>query len=81
MLLIVGGGSICFISNPTTDVEPYRLTRFDTATRRAGRAIPLKGTSRTLPINVITISPDERWLIYAQRDLLDYDLMLVENFQ
>ena len=77
----VGGGSIYFISNPTTDVEAYRLTRFDTAARRAGRAIPLQGTSRTMPINVITISPDERWILYAQRDLLDYDLMLVENFQ
>ena len=75
----VGGRYIYHLSNPATDSEPYSLIQRDTVSH--GWSIPLQGTTRTLPINVITVSPDERWIVYAQRDLLDYDLMLVENFQ
>jgi hypothetical protein len=29
----------------------------------------------------LSITPDERYLVYAQQDKLDFDLMLVENFR
>ena len=77
----VGSSGIYLISSPTTDSEAYTLAKFDTANRRMSRPTPLPGTLRTFPISVITISPDERWIVYAQRDLLDYDLMLIENFR
>ena len=34
-----------------------------------------------LPINVVAVSADERWMVWAQRDQLDYDVMLLENFR
>jgi hypothetical protein len=27
------------------------------------------------------VSPDEHWVLYAQRDKIDFDLMLVEGFR
>ena len=29
----------------------------------------------------LTVSPDERWLLYSQMDQFDSDLMLAENFR
>jgi len=66
---------------PTADTESYGLLFYDLTSRQTSRPEPVQGSSRTFPINVITISPDGRWLVYAQRDQLDYDLMLVENFR
>jgi hypothetical protein len=34
------------------------------------------------PVHVgLTVSPDRRWLLYAQHDEVGSDLMLVENFR
>ena len=72
---------IYFLTVPTADTESYGLLFYDLTSRQTSRPEPVQGSSRTFPINVITISPDGRWLVYAQRDQLDYDLMLVENFR
>jgi Tol biopolymer transport system component len=60
---------------------PYTLEFFDFATRQVTQITTLEGTKGTFLISGLTVSPDERWVLYAQRDKLDYDLMLVENFR
>jgi hypothetical protein len=77
----VGKSGIYYLMAPAADADTYSLMFFDPVSRRPSRPFPLPGTTRTLPVNVITVSPDERWIVYAQRDLLDYDLMMVENFR
>ena len=77
----VGERGIYYVLSPAADGEPYMLYFFDTSTGRTSRPVPLEGSRQTLPINVITVSPDERWVVWAQRDLLDFDVMLVENFR
>jgi dipeptidyl aminopeptidase/acylaminoacyl peptidase len=77
----IGRRSVLFLSAPETDAEPYAVRSVDLATGQVSRPEPLAGSTRTLPINVLALSPDEQWLVYSQRDLLDYDLMLVENFR
>jgi serine/threonine protein kinase/Tol biopolymer transport system component len=77
----VGEKGIYYVLSPSVDGEPYLLFFYDAATGSASRPVPLHGSVRTLPINVVTVSPDERWILWAQRDLLDYDVMLVENFR
>jgi Tol biopolymer transport system component/serine/threonine protein kinase len=77
----VGERGIYFLSVPANDAEPYGVLFYDFATRRISRPEPLQGSTRTLPINVVAASPDERWFVYAQRDQLDYDILLVENFR
>jgi len=76
----VGERGIYFFTVPTSDAEAYGILFYDFATRRTSRPELLQGSTRSLPISVFTVSPDDRWFIYAQRDRLDYDLMLVENF-
>ena len=50
---------------------------FDFATRRASRVTEIK-----TPNNPgLAISPDGRWILYAQVDRTDGDIMLVENFR
>ena len=77
----VSGSGIYYVLNPTADNEPYMLYFHDIASGRTARPIPLQGTSRSLPMNVVTVSPDARWMVWAQRDQLDYDVMLLENFR
>ena len=59
----------------------YTLGFFDFAARQTSQITTLEGPRGTFQIGGLTISPDERWMLYAQRDKLDYDLMLVENFR
>ena len=59
----------------------YALEFFDFATRQTTQITTLEGPGGTFQISGLTISPDERWVLYAQRDKLDYDLILVENFR
>jgi Tol biopolymer transport system component/serine/threonine protein kinase len=60
---------------------PYALEFFDFATRQTTQIATLDGPRPTFQIAGLTVSPDERWALYAQRDKLDFDLMLVENFR
>jgi Tol biopolymer transport system component/serine/threonine protein kinase len=59
----------------------YTLGFFDFATRQTTQLATLEGPIRTFQISGLTVSPDEHWVLYAQRDKLDFDLMLVENFR
>lgn len=77
----VGQQGIYYFSLPPTEFDPYTLEYFDFATRKTTRIATVPGSSRSLFINVITLSPDERSIVYSQRDQLDYDLMLVEGFR
>ena len=77
----VGARGVYYVLSPAADGEPYTLFFHDAAARQTSRPLPLQGSVRTHPINVVTVSPDERWIVWAQRDLLDYDVMLVENFR
>jgi eukaryotic-like serine/threonine-protein kinase len=40
----------------------------------------LKGDVGPHSVSYPSVSPDETWIVYEQRDRLDFDLMLVENF-
>ena len=75
------GRGIYYVLNPSADREPYTLHFYDLASGQTSRPTALDGTSRLLPINVVSVSADERWLVWAQRDQLDYDVMLLENFR
>lgn len=59
----------------------FILQFFDFAKRETTEITMIEGPLETLEIQGLTISPDERWLLYAQRDKIDFDLMLVENFR
>ena len=54
---------------------------FNFATRRATRIASLEKPVSILVISTLVISPDERWILYTQRDQSGSDIMLVENFQ
>jgi serine/threonine protein kinase/Tol biopolymer transport system component len=77
----LSGKGIYYLLAPSADGEPYTLLQFDPISRRISRPAAIQGSARTTPINVLAASPDARWLVYAQRDQLDYDVMLVENFR
>jgi hypothetical protein len=36
---------------------------------------------KPVPEGALSLSPDRRWLLYAQLDQLDRDLILVEKFR
>jgi len=72
---------IYFFNFPPGGAKPYTLEFFDFNTSQTTQLAMLEAPARSFAIYVITVSPDERWLVYEQRDQLDYDLMLVENFR
>jgi eukaryotic-like serine/threonine-protein kinase len=72
---------IYFFAYPQDGALPYTLEFFDFNTRQTTRLTTLEGQARAAAIFGITVSPNERWIVYAQRDRLDFDLMLVENFR
>ena len=59
---------------------PYMLEFFDFTTRQTTQIKTLDGPRSTFNITGMTVSPDEKWVAYGQRDKLSFDLMLVENF-
>jgi Tol biopolymer transport system component/serine/threonine protein kinase len=77
----VGEKGIYFLRLPPGDTEPYSLEFFDFATRQARTLATLSQPARSYSVSIMTLSPDERFVVYAQRDQLDFDLMLVENFK
>ncbi|MFL6230216.1 MAG: protein kinase domain-containing protein [Pyrinomonadaceae bacterium] len=58
----------------------YMLGFFDFATRKTTQLAKLEGAKASFNISGITVAPDERQILFAQRDQLEFDLMLVENF-
>jgi Tol biopolymer transport system component len=54
-----------------------KISFFDFATKKSRTILLLRRPVR----NGLTVSPDERWLLYAQVDYAVTDLMLVENFR
>jgi hypothetical protein len=65
----------------TPQAGHYALEFFDFAARQTTQVTILESPSPTSFISALTVSPDERWVLYAQRDKIDFDLMLVENFR
>ena len=59
----------------------YTLEFFDFATRQTTQITTLEGPRGTFVLSGLTVSPDERWVLYGQRDKIDFDLMLVENLR
>ena len=44
-------------------------------------SVKIEAPISTFLISSLTVSPDERLLLYTQQDKLEFDLMLVENFR
>ncbi|MFL6374991.1 MAG: hypothetical protein ACJ73D_10015, partial [Pyrinomonadaceae bacterium] len=59
----------------------YTLGFFDLVTRQMTQIKTLEGPKGTFFLSGMTVSPDEKWVVYGQRDKLGFDLMLVENFR
>jgi Tol biopolymer transport system component len=76
---VAGRGIYFFTSQPRE--TPFTLEFFDFATHQTTPIKTIDGPRGTFQISALTVSPDERWVLYAQRDKLDFDLMLVENFR
>jgi Tol biopolymer transport system component/DNA-binding winged helix-turn-helix (wHTH) protein len=55
--------------------DPESLQYFDFTTRRVRQVFSQKHF-----VNGLSVSPDGRWLLYTQRDVLTTDLMLVDHF-
>jgi Tol biopolymer transport system component len=72
------GRGIYFLEG--TRGEPYTLEIFDLDARRITPVTTLGTRGRSSLILGLTVAPDERSILYAQRDKLDFDLMLVEDF-
>jgi eukaryotic-like serine/threonine-protein kinase len=76
----VGERGIYFLKLPANEPEPYSLEFFDLTTLQIRTLTNLQVPARSFAVSTMAISPDERWVVYAQRDQLDFDLMLIENF-
>ena len=61
--------------------NPSTLKFFDFETRRTTQLATFGGPNNPFMMLGLTIAPDERSIVYAQRDKLELDLMQVENFQ
>jgi Tol biopolymer transport system component len=90
----LSASGIYYLDRDTTSSgqQRYTLKFFDLATRRATEIGPLVASlgerlapndprMGTFGIFSIAISPDERRMLYTQRDKLEADLMLIENFR
>ena len=60
--------------------NPDALKFFDFETRRTTVLMTLGGRGSTFVMVGLTVAPDGRSMLYAQRDKIDLDLMLVEDF-
>jgi hypothetical protein len=75
---VMAGGIYYLTRQPGQSL--YTVEFFDFATRQTAQITTLDGPRGTFLISGLTVAPDEHSILYAQRDKLDYDLMLVENF-
>ena len=62
-------------SDPTSRTAPLKLYRF-----ADGRTVELGNFDKPLQLH-ISVSPDEKWLLYTQLDSSVDDVVLVENFR
>jgi Tol biopolymer transport system component len=74
----VSGKGIYFLEGKLG--SPYTLKFFDFEMRRTTSLATFGGPGSPFAMIGLTVAPDERSIIFAQRDTLDLDLMLVENF-
>ena len=74
-------GIYFFTAQASPSRSPYALNFFDFASRKTRRIANLEGHRPDFQVGGLSVSPDERWVIYTQRDRLEYDLMLVEGFR
>ena len=76
----VSAGGIYFAGrfNPASRKTPLQFYRFDDE-----KVVNLGFFDKPLYlyISYISVSPDEKWLLYTQLDQSSDDLMLVENFR
>jgi Tol biopolymer transport system component len=63
------------------NARPYTLWFFDFSTRATTQITTIEGPRVSFLITDMSVSRDERWLLFTQRDQLEYDLMLVEDFK
>ena len=78
---VVSEQGIYFFSYTQGGRAPYTIEFFDFAKRQTTRLATLSELAGPYVVSGITVSPDKRWIVYAQRDKLDFDLMLAENFR
>jgi eukaryotic-like serine/threonine-protein kinase len=76
----VAGRGIYFLTSQPRQGQST-LGFFDFATRQTTQITTLEGPMETFQISGLTVSPDEHRVLYAQRDKLVFNLMLVENFR
>jgi Tol biopolymer transport system component len=69
------------VNRSQPNARPYTLWFFDFATRATSQITTIEGPRVSFLITDMAVSPDERWLLFTQRDQLEYDLMLVEDFK
>ena len=77
---MVAEQGIYFLTNGTRSTDPFTIEFYDFNKRQITRLAALEKPSQVFSANVATLSPDRQWIVYAQRDQLDYDVILVENF-
>ena len=68
-------GGIYFISKPDPK-SGYSLQFLNTTTGKARQIISIGN-----PSGGLTVSPDHRWILFAQAETVRSNLMLVENFR
>ncbi|HEY8560101.1 MAG TPA: protein kinase [Pyrinomonadaceae bacterium] len=71
---------IYFLASGGRNSEPFTIEFYDFGKRQVTRLAAVEKPSPVFAVNVAAVSPDRRWMIYAQRDQLDYDVILIENF-
>jgi Tol biopolymer transport system component len=69
-----------YFFTPLFEQQKYVLDFFDFATRQTSQIKTIDSPRSTFLMSGMTLSPDEKWVAYGQRDKLSFDLMLVENF-
>jgi len=72
---------VYYVTRAEAPVRRNAVEFFDFAARRSTRLGMLEGQGGVYLITSLSVSPDERWILYTQRDQLEADLMLVEDFR
>ena len=72
---------IYFLDRQPGPQPSYTLKFFDFATHQTKELTTLEGPKGSFLITGLTLSPDEHWVLYGQRDKLTFNLMLVENLR
>jgi Tol biopolymer transport system component len=76
----LSGSGIYFIETSANEEGPAELRYFDFRTK-ASRAIGRTSAKPALGGTSVSVSPDERWIAYAQLDREGSDIILVQGFR